>query len=231
MPTVQGTIEDAIYKMTSIRSTLIGSGRTDAGVHAICQVANFKTDNHSIPLKGFVNGLNSLLPDDISILDAEEVFPDFNARIHALQKEYIYLILMQNIRAPILNERAWLIRHRLNLKDMKEACAYLIGTHDFKPFQKAGSSVKTSVRTVYKCGIEQKRCLLSGLNLIELSIVANGFLRGMVRNIAGLMVAVGMNKVAPEVVRGILSGEGQVNQLIQWRSAPPYGLYLKKVYY
>jgi len=222
--TVQGVIEDAIFKLTKVPSTLIGSGRTDAGVHAICQVANFETSSR-IPLSGILRGLNSLLPHDICILHAEEAPPDFHARKHARKKLYSYVIIESDIRLSLLHKRAWIVRPPLDKDDMERACSMLIGTYDFKGFQKSGGSQKATTRTIFECKILETR---ASHRFLEIQVAANGFLRYMVRNIVGLLVEIGRKKRRAEDIEVVLASGIRP---FHWQTAPPYGLYLKKVFY
>lgn len=223
--TIQGELEKALNRLTKENCNIIGSGRTDAGVHAICQVANLKT-NSTIPITGFLKGLNSILPEDIAILHVEEAALDFHARKHAKNKLYLYRIYESEVRRPMLLNRAWMVRPPLNREAMIEACHFILGTHDFKAFQKTGSSVKTTVRTVTKCEIIDST--VEDERILEIQVAANGFLRYMVRNIVGLLVEIGRGKRSPQDVKDVLDAG---IRLFHWQTAPPYGLYLKKVYY
>ena len=226
-PTIQGEIQKALRKITRESIHIIGSGRTDAGVHAMRQVANFLTES-KIPATNLMKALNSMLPEDISITDIQEVHPSFHARKDARKKTYVYRIMESHVRLPLFLNRAWVLKPGLDLQSISEACACFIGTHDFKGIQKSGSSVKSTVRTVYECRLETNTPMLTGSRCLEIVIAANGFLRYMVRNIVGLLVEIGMGRLAPSHAKRILR---EANRIYQFRTAPPYGLYLKDVFY
>ena len=145
---IQAEIEMALEKMTSTRVTLIGSGRTDAGVHATGQVANFKCDTRLAPA-AFFSGLNSLLPDDIIIKDCELVATDFHARYDACSKTYHYKMLNRSVPAAIGRQYAWFIRKPLDRQTIRAAMAHIKGRHDFKSFQGSGSPRQDTTREVF----------------------------------------------------------------------------------
>lgn len=225
--TIQEVIERAIKKMTQENPSLVGSGRTDAGVHALCQVANFRT-NSKIPLEGFKKGLNSLLPQDISILKAADVHADFHALRDCLGKVYSYYLISAGTRLPIWNHRAWVVERQLDFLKMKMAVSSLVGEYDFSAFQAAGSSAKTSVRKVYYADIV--RLFYDGYygSQFLFTIAADGFLRYMVRNIVGTLVEIGVGKREPGEMQMILAS---MDRAQAGRTAPPYGLYLREIFY
>lgn len=220
--TLQGTIEDALLVMTKAAVNLTGSGRTDAGVHALGQVANFHCDTTLTP-KAFLAGLNSLLPDDIVIKDCAGVDGGFHARYDAIGKTYIYRILNQPLSGAIGRHYTWWVRRPLDVEAMVAAVDHLIGTHDFKAFEGAGSPRAHTTRTVTRASLQPSN---NGCLVFEIS--ANGFLRFMVRNIVGTLVDVGIGKRMPEDVGRILWGKdrGQAGA-----TAPPQGLFLVAVDY
>ncbi len=224
-PTIQGELERALSKVLQEDVRLIGSGRTDAGVHAIRQVANFFT-RKEIPLVGILKGANSLLPDDIAILEVEEVPEDFHARKSAKKKCYLYRIVESNSRLPLFLDRAWVLGPGLDIQRMGDACKLLVGTHDFKAFQRSGSSVKTTTRTIYLC--EVSTSTWEGHRCIEILVAANGFLRYMVRNIVGILVKIGRGDLGPDAIEIMLNNK---ERTYAFKTAPACGLYLKEVYY
>lgn len=221
-PTIQEVIENALQNITGENISLLGSGRTDSGVHALGQVASFKTESN-IKAAEFQMGLNSSLPKDITILDAREVDLDFHAQYSAKSKTYIYKIFNSPHPSALLRNRSWYIPQPLELDLMKKPAEYLIGEHDFKAFAQSGTDLKTTVRTVLRAYIEQK-----DNNIIEFSIEATGFLKRMVRLIVGTMVQVGKGRITPSDFLKILD-TGEKTKFIH--AAPAHGLYLREVKY
>jgi len=221
-PTVQQEIEDALRNITGENITLLGSGRTDSGVHALGQVANFKTKS-TIKPDEFQMGLNSILPQDISIKDTREIGLEFHAQFSAKSKTYIYKIFNSPHRSALLRKRAWFVPHELNTSEMKKAAESLVGVHKFSAFAQADTEVKTTVRTVLKASIETKDD-----NLIIFSIEATGFLKRMVRLIIGTLVQVGKGKIDYGDFVDILEN-GEKTKFVY--AAPAHGLYLKEVRY
>lgn len=221
-PTLQGIIEEKLGILTGEKIHLIGSGRTDAGVHALGQVANFKTQSQ-LDVGSIQKALNSLLPRDIVIMKIEETNDGFHARKDSKSKVYEYRILNQNLRSVFLHAYAWHIPQKLNLSEMKKATQILIGEHDFSAFRTVGSSTRTSVRKVIQA---QWRKPLEGLIYFE--IEANGFLKQMVRSIVGTLVEVGRGKIHPEEFREILESKDRRKA---GPTAPAHGLFLKEVKY
>jgi len=221
-PTIQETIENALEKITGESIALLGSGRTDSGVHARGQAASFKTES-DIKATEFQMGLNSTLPKDITILDAKEVDPDFHAQFSTRSKVYNYQILNRTHPSALLRKRSWYIPTPLDIDQMKKSTEYLIGEHDFKAFAQSGTGVRTTVRTVLRAHIEQK-----DNNVIEFNIEATGFLKRMVRLIMGTMVQVGKGRITPLDFSKILDS-GEKTKFVY--AAPAHGLYLEKVKY
>ncbi len=219
---IQQVIEEALERLTGAPVRLIGSGRTDAGVHALGQVANFRTPS-SIPLKAFHEGLNSMLPDDIAVLEAIEVPPEFHARKAALSKTYEYRLLNRPSRSPLQHHYSWWLAHRLDPEAMAAAAALLPGEHDFSAFRASGSGNLNPVRR-----IAAARWRTHPGGWLRFSITGNGFLRGMVRSLVGTMVEVGKGKAEPALLVELLrSGERR----LAGPTAPGQGLYLVKVVY
>ena len=222
LPTVQQTIEDTIRKITKEDVKITGSGRTDSGVHAIGQVANFFTEAQ-MDSETLRKALNSTLPRDISIIEAREVPDGFHAQFSSRSKVYEYRIFNRPHPPALQRNRVWHIQEKLDAKKMREAAAYLEGTHDFSVFATADITVKTTVRTVKRVHVRKTR---EGTILIE--IEADGFLKRMVRMITGTLVQTGKGKLTPEGFAQILA-EGQKTKNVF--TAPPQGLFLKKVIY
>ncbi len=218
---IQSVAEDAFKKLTGENIKLIGASRTDTGVHAYGQVANFLTESR-IPGEKFFLAVNCLLPPDISIVHSEEVPEDFHSRFSAKGKKYKYLIYNDRAPSALMRSRAFHVPAPLNLEDMKKAADLIPGKRDFSAFKASGSSVKDSVRTV--TGIE----LQKNDKIIELTVSGDGFLYNMVRIIAGTLVDVGLEKIAPDELSSILESKDRTKA---GRTAPAQGLYLVEVYY
>jgi len=221
-PTIQRVLEETLKKITGEEVRLIGSGRTDAGVHAFGQVAHFKTHS-KISLHSMARALNSLLPPDIVIRRVREVDENFHARKSCKSKIYEYRILNRNLRSAFYNKYAWHIPQKLNLKEMKEATRYLIGEHDFSSFRSVGTPTQTATRKVIRAEWKKGR---DGLLYFE--IEANGFLKQMVRAMVGTLVEVGRGRLSPEEFQEILQSKDRRKA---GPTAPAHGLLLKEVKY
>jgi tRNA pseudouridine38-40 synthase len=215
-------IETALKRMTRQSIVLIGSGRTDAGVHALGQIANFTCDTRIEPIE-FQKGLNSMLADDIVIRECSEVPPEFHSRFDATSKLYQYHILNRTLPSAIGRQYAWWIRRPLDASAMKTAVQHLLGTHDFKSFEGAGSPRSSTVRRIMRADLNHDPD-----GRIRFSVQADGFLRYMVRNIVGTLVAVGRNDLSPDHFKAILQSKDR-NQASA--TAPPQGLFLVQVNY
>jgi len=220
--TVQGMIEDKLAILTGETIHLIGSGRTDAGAHALGQVANFKTRSQ-MEVHTFQKALNSLLPSDIVIKEVEEAGEDFNARKSAKSKVYEYRILNRSNRSVFDREYAWHIPQRLKLQEMRIATQILVGEHDFSSFRSVGTPTKTAIRKVIRA--EWKRDKEGSLRF---EIEANGFLKQMVRAIVGTLVEIGRGKIGVDEFRQILDSK---DRSLAGPTAPAHGLFLKEVEY
>jgi tRNA pseudouridine38-40 synthase len=221
-PTIQGMIEEKLALLTGETIHLIGSGRTDAGVHALGQIAHFKTRS-KMDIRSIQRALNSLLPRDIGIQRAEEVEEDFHARKHSQSKVYEYQILNRNLRSVFHRGHAWHLPQELDLKEMKKATQKLMGEHDFSSFRSVGSPTRTAVRRVIRAEWRKSRD-----GLLRFEIEANGFLKQMVRAIVGTLVEVGQGKVSSEGFQGILDSKDRKRA---GPTAPAHGLFLKEVKY
>jgi tRNA pseudouridine38-40 synthase len=233
---IQEVIEDTLRKILQEKVRLIASGRTDARVGALAQVANFKTASNITPIK-LQKALNSLLPDDIVINNVERVPLDFHSRFSAKSKIYRYFILNQPYPSVFLNNRVYFYRYPLDIKLMRRGAHFLLGRHDFKSFCASGSSAKSTIRTIKKISIGIKRYTLYlpcrqadalRSRLIIIDIEADGFLYNMARNIAGNLIEVGRGKLSPGDLLGILRLRDRRRA---GPCAPAGGLYLLKVLY
>jgi len=221
-PTIQQTIEDAIEKITKNVVKLIGSGRTDSGVHALGQVANFKTSS-GLPTHKLLKALNATLPQDISIVKCEEADVTFHAQFDAKSKVYAYVILYRPYPSALERLRAWHIPFTLHLREMTEASKALIGEHDFSAFGLSTHNLRSTVREVLKLELS-----LRENDYLYLEIEATGFLKRMVRLVVGTLIQVGRDRITVDGVRRILES-GERTKFV--RAAPPWGLYLKEVKY
>lgn len=219
--TVQEEIEKAAKRLFGRNITLIGSGRTDAGVHAEFYPANFKIRS-PLPLSNITKGLNSYLPKDIAVASAEEAAGDFHARFNAREKLYRYTIINRKIRSPLLQRHAALVSYDLDIKAMRKASKYLVGKKNFRSFQASDKKEKSSVRHVKRLDIVDK------FPIIEIYIQADGFLYNMARNIVGTLIDVGRGRIRPEEVKIILSKK---HRPCAGSTAPAKGLCLVKVFY
>lgn len=219
---IQEVIETALARITGEAIPLIGSGRTDAGVHARGQVANFVTRS-TAPLRAFLHGLNSLLPLDIAVLKAEEAPLSFHARYAALSKTYEYRILNRSVRSPLNHLHAWWLAAPLDAAAMQQAVTILPGEHDFFAFRAAGSRPGHALRRVREANWH---CLPG--DWLSFIITANGFLRGMVRSLVGTMVEIGRGKYPPEYLQEVLEKR---DRRLAGPTAPPQGLFLVGVEY
>lgn len=220
-PTIQATVEEALAAIAQTRLTIIGAGRTDAGVHALGQVASFRTDR-GLSQREWLRALNAHLPPDISVRSVEEVPDDFHARYSARGKLYEYHLLNRSERAPLLRNRAWLLYKPLDLAAMAEAAACLIGSHDFSSFQTAPTDNENP-----HCRLDRSELQRRG-DLIVLAFQADRFLKQMVRSMVGTLVEVGQGKRTPADMRRVLAARSRA---AAGRTAPAHGLYLVRVEY
>ena len=218
---IQGTIEQAIKSITGEDVELNASGRTDAGVHAIGQVANFKT-NSQIPIDKFAIAINSRLKKSIVIKKAEEVEERFHSRLNCKRKTYRYIINNSFEGTALYRNLETHIPQNLDVENMKKAIKYFEGEHDFKAFKASGTSSKSSVRTIYETKLYQEN------ERIYIELTGNGFLYNMVRIIAGTLVEVGLGKINPEEIEEIIKVGKRENA---GKTLPPQGLYLLNVEY
>ncbi|MHC5159229.1 MAG: tRNA pseudouridine(38-40) synthase TruA [Planctomycetota bacterium] len=218
--TVQGTIEEVIQKLTGQPVKVYGSSRTDAGVHALGQVANFRI-NSPVPTDNFSKALNNLLPQDITIADVCEMPNDFDAISDTVEKRYDYLINTTPIR-PVLARNQWHRAGMLDIGKMHQAAQKFVGKKDFKSFASAADQRESSVRTITLCQVEQEG------DVIKISVAADGFLYNMVRNIVGTLVEVGRGRWEPDMIDTILEAK---DRNAGGPIAPASGLCLMEIFY
>lgn len=217
---VQGEIENAIEKLTGERTAVTGSGRTDAGVHALSQTAHFDL-SREWQCERLVGGINHFLPGDIRILKASEASSDFHARFDCKEKTYVYVMYRVPERAAF-KDRAWAVNSDIDVKAMDGAAKRLVGEKDFTSFMAGGSDVKSAVRTVTDASVRE-----SG-DFIIFEVSANGFLYNMVRIMTAVLVSVGIGKLAQSDVGGIIAAR---DRSAVKGIAPACGLYLKSQRY
>lgn len=219
--TIQETIENALSSVADEAIEVVCAGRTDAGVHAVQQVVHFET-TASREAHAWVLGGNTQLPDDIAITWAKPVDDDFHARFSAFSRTYQYLILNRRSRPAIFNGRVTWECRPLDLERMRAAAGSLVGEHDFSSFRAAACQAKSPVRTVHWLNLHRLD------NWFVLTICANAFLHHMVRNIAGVLLAIGMGKEDIEWIQEVLEARDRTASGV---TAPPDGLYLVNVDY
>lgn len=219
--TIQEEIEKAIEKITREKVKLIGSGRTDAGVHALAQVANFKTDS-GIAAEKLQKALNAVLPEDIAITKVEAAGLDFHSRFLAKSKAYRYTILNRSCRSALFKEKAYFLPYPLNLRLMQKEAKSLLGRHDFRSFQAKGKKERGAIRTVKSLKIRRDG------DFIHIEIEADGFLYNMVRNIVGTLIEVGRGKMPEGSTGRILRAK---DRKVAGPAVPARGLCLLKVRY
>lgn len=221
---IQQKIVETAHIILKEPMRLIGSGRTDAGVHALGQVAHFTTEQ-PLDIGRFVYSMNCLLPPDIRILHGEEVDRSFHAQFSAIKKEYHYHLALGEVTSPFQRLYTLSVRHRFDRKAFTEAAGYFVGTHDFTTFANAplhGAVAKNPVRTIYRLDIID----VDGGLRIEFE--GNGFLYKMVRNIVGTLLDVSKGKFPSDAIAGMLACR---DRRLGGRAAPPQGLFLMKVSY
>ena len=220
--TIQEEISKKISQMTGEQVTLLGAGRTDAGVHAWGQVACFQT-NSRIPLEGFYRGLNSLLPPDIVIKSVEEVAENFHPQFSARSKIYQYVILNQKVPSAIHRHFSWHIPCPLDVSAMQKAADCLVGRKNFSSFQAADDEPTDPVREILRA-----QWIVREEVFLDFFIEADGFLKHMVRNIVGTLVDVGRGKISVADFQKILEAKDRRQA---GRTAPPQGLFLVAIKY
>lgn len=218
---IQQKIEQALNELTGENIKIIGSGRTDAGVHAIGQVANFLTAS-SIPAKNFAKALNTKLPNDIRVGESQEVESDFNARKCAKKKTYIYKFYYGESENALLYRYATYIKEKPDMAKFKLAGKLMEGEKDFKCFMASGSSVKSTVRTVYSVEVKESD------NLVEVAVCGNGFLYNMVRTMVGTMLKFAYGKIGEKDVEKMFNNG---DRKIVGKTMEAKGLTLKSVDY
>lgn len=218
---VQPLVESALTEVADELVEVFCAGRTDAGVHALGQVAHFDTNN-TRDERSWLLGANSNLPDDISVIWARRVPDDFHARYSAVARSYRYCILNRAVRSALYRNRAWYVHRPLDAKRMHSGAQLFLGEHDFSAFRAAGCQASTPRRTISAISVTRNE------NWLTLAITANAFLQHMVRNICGTLLAIGLGEQAVEWAAEVLADKDRTKAGV---AAPPHGLTLIRVDY
>ena len=218
---IQSVLEEAVSTFLGTPTRVIGSGRTDAGVHALGQVVNFLGDRKVEPHR-LIRGLNALTPRDITITEAEIVADAFDARRDGRSRVYKYYTHNRSTPSPFYLNRAWHVHEPLTLEAMQQAIGCLTGEHDFSSFRAAGCEAAHPIRRVYQNSLERRG------DLLVYTIEATAFLRHMVRNIVGTIVEVGRGARSAESIKELLEARDRTRAGV---TAPPHGLFLVRVNY
>lgn len=219
--TVEEVVQDAIERIIGVREDIIGCSRTDTGVHANSYFFNMLTES-PISCERFLHAMNAHLPSDIAVLSCKEVSPDFHARYHAKEKEYIYKILNSAIKNPFMDDLLFQYKYELDLEKLNVAAAAFVGTHDFNAFCTKDSKKRSTVRTIYEATLYREG------DMVYFKVRGNGFLYNMVRIMVGTLLRVAQGKISeheiPEIIESLDRRRAGV-------TAPPCGLYLNRVIY
>ncbi len=221
--TIEAVLDAAIYELTKEKIHVTGASRTDAGVHAMGNVAVFDTES-TIPGSRWAYALNRYLPEDVVVQQSWEVAPDFHPRHCNTQKTYEYRILNTELPIPQLRQYTWNVSHPLDVARMQEAAQALVGEHDFKSFCCVRTQAESTIRTIYAVDVikdEQSQ-------IITIRIRGNGFLYNMVRIIAGTLMQVGRGKTTKQDIEEMLRKQ---NREVAGQTAPPQGLTLMHIDY
>ena len=216
---VQQVMEESLARLLGERVSLHSSGRTDAGVHAQGMIACFRTER-VLPMTAYTDGINCILPNDVAVIAAEEVALDFNPRHDAKGKHYRYTIHSAPLRSPLSRFYAWHLREKLDLELMRDGAALFVGENDFSAFRTSGCAAKTTIRRIDSVMISTYG------DLIHIDVVGSGFLRNMVRIMAGTLVEIGKGKMLPEHICRCFTVPGAK----PGPTAPPQGLCLVEVF-
>jgi tRNA pseudouridine38-40 synthase len=218
---VAGKLKEALEKITGEEIATIGSSRTDAGVHANGFYVSFKTD-YDAPNDKFIYSINSLLPDDIKVVELKKVPEDFHARYSAVGKEYVYLIYNAPVPNPFYRNTALFYRKPIDVERLQKAANAFVGTHDFTAFSTDNGDKRDPVKTIYSFKVEKEG------DMVKLVVRGNGFLYHMVRSMVGTLIFVNDGKIDPEDIKTILAEKKRGRA---GKTAAAKGLYLNQVFY
>jgi tRNA pseudouridine38-40 synthase len=217
--TIQGKIENVLTELVGEKIEIIGSSRTDAGVHALAQIANFKMHKNATE-EEVMKYLNRYLPNDISVIDVTLVQDRFHARYNAKEKNYVYKIWNEEYPHPFMRKYSMHVVEKLDIEKMREASNYFLGKHDFTSYSNAKSKKKSMVREIYSLEIHENE------GFIEITVRGNGFLYNMVRKIVGTLIEVGLGVKEAAAIPSIIESKERIQT---GRMADAEGLYLEKV--
>jgi tRNA pseudouridine38-40 synthase len=233
---IQALLEDALEPFEGAPVTVHGAGRTDAGVHALAQVASVRTHTEH-PVTTLLRALNAALPDDVRVLAVEDAAPEFHARFAAVSKTYAYRIANAPVVSAFEHRYVWHVPGKLDLRAMRDGAEALVGRHDFAAFRSSGGDVQTTERTIHLIDVgfdEGQTGIRPGADErltprpLVISVTGDGFLRHMVRSIAGTLVDVGLGRWPASYVAEILASRDRRRA---GRAAPASGLFLVRVDY
>ncbi len=226
-PSVQGELERALERVIGQPRRVVGSGRTDAGVHAVAQSASIAIPAWPADGAALAAAINGWLPEDIAVWQARRVQPGFDARRHATSKRYAYQLYQHLCPDPLSNRQAWWLRRPLDVPAMQRASRQLLGEHDFAPLQSVGSPRATTRRRMLAVELSSWRDTRENLH-VRIELEASGFLYHMARRIVGMLVAIGQGQLPADAIERVLSGRDAKGR---WQNAPPQGLSLLGVRY
>lgn len=219
--TVQGALEEGLSKICNEPIQVYGASRTDAGVHARFQVCAFQTSG-TIPVNNIPRAMIAHLPKDIVITEAIEIPLDWKPRHNIFGKAYSYTIYNRIIADPLTHRYHWHVKKSLSLEVMRQGASYLVGTHDFTTLKGANTTPVDPVKTIYAIGITEYN------GHITINVIGDGFLYHMVRNMAGLLVDIGLGRIQPDSVPDLLSAKDRRKI---GKTAPPQGLVLEEIFF
>lgn len=233
IPSIQETVQAAVHRMTGEKVSIVGSGRTDSGVHAIGQVAHFILRERDWDSRILFKGLNSLLKPVIQISEVRKVPIEFHAQRSAQKKQYSYFFQQGPCALPHVEPYSWWIRKTLDQDAMREAIGCLVGEHDFKAFQGKGAEVVSTVRRILEADVVYEPLQLPGMGgdrfgFVRVRVMGTGFLKQMVRSIAGTLLEIGEGRRPATDMRHILVS---LDRSEIGRTAPSKGLWLERVWY
>lgn len=233
-PSIQSTLEKTLFKITKEKVVVVASGRTDAGVNAVGQVAHVVFQKKILPEHNLKRALNTLLPSWVKIVDVKKVNEEFHAQHDALKKQYSYYLQLGPAHLAHLGSLSAFYHQNLDLNQMKKAAQSFVGEHDFAAFQASGAKVGTTIREIFECEITEEKLGMPGVSahqdikLIRIRVVGSGFLKQMVRSMVGTLIQIGEGKRPVTDIEVLLKTK---NRKLIGPTAAPEGLWLERVWY